>query len=509
MTTAPVCGGEAHRPDRPRQPRGDPHRRRGGERSRRLGRRPCRRRQRRPANGRHHRRAHGGNNERDSSGSAYVVFGQRSTATIDLASLGGGGFRIDGAAQGDVAGFSVSAAGDVNGDGLADVVVGAPEADNNLREQSGSAYVVFGQRTTAPVDLSALGGRGFRIDGASGSEFAGWSVADAGDVNGDKRRDVLVGAPFAANDELDIAPEGFERSQAGSLYVVFGRAAATNVDLAALGNRGFRIEGPEQVSRVGWSAARAGDVNRDGRSDVLVGAPFTSSNERVFSGFGLRRLREELAGDRRPCGARSARPPDRRGRRGRDRLRWSRLVGRRPGRRQRRRPSRRPHRRDGGGCQPAGGLRLRVRRLRPRTGAGRPRGASQRRLPDRRRRRVRLRGQLRLGRRRPERRRPGGRRGERGASRPERPRRLRLGVRRLRPERRRRRIDLAKLGKRGLRLDGAAADDLTGWSVSGVGDMNGESSPISSSERRPPARRSERTPAPPTSRSCPTSSFPA
>ena len=90
------------------------------------------------------------NNERDSSGSAYVVFGQRSAATIDLASLGGGGFRIDGASQGDNAGFAVSTAGDVNGDGLADVVVGAPEADNNLREQSGSAYVVFGQRTSAP-----------------------------------------------------------------------------------------------------------------------------------------------------------------------------------------------------------------------------------------------------------------------------------------------------------------------------------------------------------------------
>ena len=225
-----------------------------------------------------------GNNERDSSGSAYVVFGQRSAVTIDLASLGGSGFRIDGAVEGDVAGFAVSTAGDVNGDGLADVVVGAPEADNNFREQSGSAYVVFGQRTTAPVDLSALGARGFRIDGASSSEFAGWSVADAGDVNGDKRRDVLVGAPFAAKNELEIAPEGFERSQSGSLYVVFGQAGATNVDLAALGNRGFRIDGPEQVSRVGWSAARAGDVNHDGRSDVLVGAPFTSNNERVYSG---------------------------------------------------------------------------------------------------------------------------------------------------------------------------------------------------------------------------------
>jgi hypothetical protein len=226
-----------------------------------------------------------GYNEREASGSAYVVFGQRSAATIDLANLGNGGFRIDGAAVGDAAGFSVSSAGDVNGDGNADVLVGAPETDNNEREQSGSVYVVYGRRSSANVDLAALGSRGFRIDGAASSEFAGWSVADAGDVNGDRRRDLLVGAPFGNNGSpVEVFGSLIDRRQSGSLYVVFGQAARANVDLAALGTRGFRIDGPEPVSRAGWSSARLGDMNGDGKSDIVVGAPLVAHNERIFSG---------------------------------------------------------------------------------------------------------------------------------------------------------------------------------------------------------------------------------
>ena len=417
-----------------------------------------------------------GNNGRDSSGSAYVVFGQRSTATIDLASLGGGGFRIDGAAEGDGAGFAVSTAGDVNGDGLADVVVGAPEADNNFLEQSGSAYVVFGQRTAAPVDLSALGARGFRIDGADSSEFAGFSVADAGDVNGDKRRDVLVGAPFAANSLFDVAPEGFARSQSGSLYVVYGQASATNVNLAALGNRGFRIDGPEQVSRVGWSAARAGDVNRDGRSDVLVGAPFTSNNGRRYSGsayvifgkrspetvdlaaLGQRGLQidgdtpgeivfggvgwsvsggEDVNGDGRAdvlVGATAA-DANRREDSGSAYV----VFGRGPGKVDLRTLG-------GGGFRIDGASEFdyaasSVAGAGDLNGDGRADVVVSAEQADQNGRDDSGSVYVIFGRR--------------AAS----------------------RIDLAKLGERGLRLDGAAADDLTGWSVSGVGDVNGDKQP--------------------------------
>jgi FG-GAP repeat len=174
------------------------------------------------------------NNARADSGSAYVVFGRAAPAAVDLAALGPAGVRIDGAAAGDNAGWSVAGAGDLNGDGRADVLVGAPRGDNNAREGSGSAYVVFGRAAPGTVDLAALGQGGFRIDGAAAGDDAGWSVAGVGDLNGDGPADVLVGARFAGNNARECS---------GSAYVVFGRAAPGTVDLAALGQAGFRIDG--------------------------------------------------------------------------------------------------------------------------------------------------------------------------------------------------------------------------------------------------------------------------
>lgn len=86
------------------------------------------------------------NNSRTYSGSSYVIYGQPSGADLDLASLNSNrGFRIDGAASGDQSGWSVSGTGDMNGDGLDDVIIGTPVADNNSRTNSGSSYVI---RTT-------------------------------------------------------------------------------------------------------------------------------------------------------------------------------------------------------------------------------------------------------------------------------------------------------------------------------------------------------------------------
>ena len=191
--------------------------------------------------------------------SAYVVFGKADTQSVDLASLGSGGFRIGG----DGAGASVAGAGDVNGDGRRDVLVGAPFADKNERRDSGSAYVVFGKADTQSVDLASLGSGGLRIDGAAAGDGAGASVAGAGDVNGDGRSDVLVGAWLADN---------HGRRGSGSAYVVFGRANTKSVDLASLGSGGFRIDGAIDGDHVGETAAGVGDVNGDGRPDVLVSA---------------------------------------------------------------------------------------------------------------------------------------------------------------------------------------------------------------------------------------------
>jgi hypothetical protein len=226
---------------------------------------------------------------RSGSGSAYVIFGTGSPTTVDLAQVGARGFRIDGAADGDRLGTAVGGAGDVNGDGLADVVLGAPEADANGRGGSGTAFVVFGRReASGAVDLAALGGAGFRIDGAAALDNAGAAVAGAGDVNGDGRADVVVGAPRAGNNS---------RPGSGSVAVVFGTGQAAAVDLATLGGAGFRIDGAAALDNAGAAVAGAGDVNGDGRADLVMGAPQAGNNSRPGSGsadvvFGRRETSE-------------------------------------------------------------------------------------------------------------------------------------------------------------------------------------------------------------------------
>ncbi|NDG51035.1 MAG: hypothetical protein EBY30_18855, partial [Rhodospirillales bacterium] len=128
------------------------------------------------------------------SGSSYVVFGKASgfTAAINLASLDGtSGFRLDGVGAGDSSGNSVAAAGDVNGDGFADLIVASSGADPNSTNGAGSSYIIFGKPGVfaAAINLSSLdGGTGFRLDGVATFDGSGNSVAAAGDVNGEHKR---------------------------------------------------------------------------------------------------------------------------------------------------------------------------------------------------------------------------------------------------------------------------------------------------------------------------------
>jgi hypothetical protein len=173
------------------------------------------------------------------------VFGRASgfDATLNFAALdGANGFRLDGIDRYDFSGWSVAGAGDISGDGFDDLVSGAP-GDN-------ASNVVFGRVSGfgARLDFASLdGANGFRLDGIARDD-SGYSVAGAGDVNGD------AGGGYA-----------------GASYVVFGRDSGfgASFDLATLdGTNGFSLDGIDEYDQSGRSVAGAGgrQRRRPGRS---------------------------------------------------------------------------------------------------------------------------------------------------------------------------------------------------------------------------------------------------
>ncbi|MCH9683317.1 MAG: cadherin-like domain-containing protein [Deltaproteobacteria bacterium] len=212
------------------------------------------------------------------TGQTYVVFGQPTgpLLTSDVAA-GQGGFVITNeSASINHTVRGANAAGDVNGDGLQDIVLGAPDADF-AGNDAGRCYVVFGKSDGDPVDLAALGSNGFVIDGQSPDDHSGYWVDGAGDVNGDGLEDVVIGA-WAAS------PNGLA---SGSTYVVFGKAdgAPVNLDDIAAGIGGFAVLGEaflDYSSQEG--AGSVGDVNGDGLVDLGIGARLADGPAGTWSG---------------------------------------------------------------------------------------------------------------------------------------------------------------------------------------------------------------------------------
>lgn len=189
-------------------------------------------------------------NGQTDEGAAYVYYGSSSGILLSPTNI------IEGNQANSYFGFDVNSAGDVNGDGFGDVIIGALVYDNGHTDE-GAAFIYYGSssgllniaRTTLESNLA-------------GAQF-GSGVACAGDVNGDGYSDVIVGAR-EYNDG---------QSSEGYAFVYYGRAAGLNTTAASI------IQSNLGGAQLGFSVAGAGDVNGDGYDDVLIGAPYYSNGQ--------------------------------------------------------------------------------------------------------------------------------------------------------------------------------------------------------------------------------------
>jgi len=183
------------------------------------------------------------------AGTAYLVLGP---VTGDM-SLGGADATLVGEDSSDGAGYSVSGVGDVDGDGLDDLLIGA-SANDAGGSSAGAAYLVLGP-VTGQVEL---GSADAKLIGEAEEDWAGLAVAGAGDVDGDGHDDLLVGA---RNNDTGW-------SDSGTAYLVLGPVTG-ELDL---GSADARLTGEDSGDHAGQSVSGAGDVNGDGYEDVLVGS---------------------------------------------------------------------------------------------------------------------------------------------------------------------------------------------------------------------------------------------
>ncbi|MCC0177667.1 FG-GAP repeat protein [Waterburya agarophytonicola K14] len=228
----------------------------------------------------------------DRRGEAFIVFGSRNfNSPPNLAQLNGSnGFKIEGKAAYNNLSDDLSNAGDINGDGIDDLIIGTSAAGDVLdspyangdSDRRGESYVIFGSRNgfNSQLNLNSLNGsNGFTIGGINPEDRLGNAVNNAGDINGDGIDDLILGAK-TANQTGEYTAEG-------GVYVIFGKNNnfAPQFDLSNLnGSNGFAIPGLNLDDNLG-NAVAAGDINGDGIDDLIFGANTAGQTIQGFEGY--------------------------------------------------------------------------------------------------------------------------------------------------------------------------------------------------------------------------------
>jgi hypothetical protein len=172
-------------------------------------------------------------------------------------------------------GWSVSTAGDINNDGYSDIIVGAPYEMDTQGTDAGAAYVFMGS-SSGIGDLSSSKAD-FRLSGASYHGFAGWSVATAGDVNGDTYDDIIVSAPNHVHWQTG-----------GEVFIVHGSASGVaDPSLAKADTILSDVYSDGLEYGFGLRVQTAGDINGDGFDDVIAGHPYSNSSSVNIYNYGF------------------------------------------------------------------------------------------------------------------------------------------------------------------------------------------------------------------------------
>lgn len=259
------------------------------------------------------------------AGAAYLVYGPVPANSTSQVSLSNADIKFVGKSAGDNAGAAVANAGDVDGDGDNDILIGAPGANG----EDGEAYLITSQRFGSTRDLSSadrtfvgtsrqgaggavagagdvdddgnddilIGGDGAYLiyGGASGSGStttqlstgadvtfsgtnfgsAGSAVAGAGDIDGDGVDDILIGDPLLATFDNPFVgtPNNLDQANTGAVYVIEGSSNRMSGTVDLEQSADATLYGQNLTARTGASVAGIGDVTGDGTSDILVGAP--------------------------------------------------------------------------------------------------------------------------------------------------------------------------------------------------------------------------------------------